>query len=63
MKREQIMDLIVGLAHSTGLYGRLYEAIMELDEESREEYFTWLEEQDFKDDMDFVMFYEEGRRF
>ena len=63
MKREQIMDLIVGLAQSTGLYGRLYEAIMELDDESREEYFTWLEEQDFKNDMDFVMFYEEGRRF
>lgn len=62
MNREQIMGLITGLAHSTGLYGRLYEAILEMDDEARNEYFTWLEEQNFKNDLDFVLFYEEGRR-
>ena len=62
MKREQIMDLIRGLAQSTGLYGRLYEDIMEMDEESRDNYFAWLEEQNFKSSLDFVVFYEEGRR-
>lgn len=62
MNREQIMDLITGLVHSTGLYGRLYEAILEMDDEARNEYFTWLEEQNFKNDLDFVLFYEEGRR-
>ena len=62
MKREQIMDLIEGLAHSTGWYGRLYESILEMDDEARDEYFTWLEEQNFKSDLDFIVFYEEGRR-
>ena len=62
MKREQIMDLIRGLAQSTGLYGRLYEDIMEMDEESRGNYFAWLEEQNFKSNLDFIVFYEEGRR-
>jgi len=56
------MDLIRGLAQSTGLYGRLYEDIMEMDEESRDNYFAWLEEQNFKSNLDFVVFYEEGRR-
>lgn len=62
MNREQIMDLIRGLAQSTGWYGRLYESIMEMDKDSRDRYFTWLEEQNFKSDLDFIVFYEEGRR-
>ena len=62
MNRNDIMGLIRGLAGSTGLYGRLYEAIMEMDPEDRDEYFNWLEEQNFKSDLDFILFYEEGRR-
>ena len=62
MKREEIMDLIRGLAHSTGWYCPLYESILEMDEEDRDQYFTWLEEQNFKNALDFVLFYEEGRR-
>jgi hypothetical protein len=62
MKREQIMDLIRGLAQSTGCYGRLYESIMEMDDEARDEYFAWLEDLNFKSSLDFIVFYEEGRR-
>ena len=39
MKREEIMDLIRGLAKSTGWYSRLYESIMEMDKDSRERFF------------------------
>jgi hypothetical protein len=62
MKREEIMELISGLARSTGWYGRLYLSIMEMDEEDRNDYFEYLEEQDFKSDLDFILWYEEGRR-
>ena len=62
MKREELMELISGLARSTGWYSRLYLDIMEMDEEARNDYFEYLEEQDFKGDLDFVIWYEEGRR-
>ena len=62
MKREEIMNLISGLARSTGWYSSLYLSIMEMDEEDRDEYLTYLEEQDFKGDLDFILWYEEGRR-
>ena len=57
------MELITGLAHSTGWYGPLYESIMGMDDVARDAYFTWLEEQNFKNELDFILFYEEGRRF
>ena len=57
------MELITGLAHSTGWYGPLYESIMAMDDVARDAYFTWLEEQNFKNELDFILFYEEGRRF
>lgn len=62
MKREEIMELISGLARSTGWYSRLYLDIMGMDEEDRNDYFEYLEEQDFKSDLDFIIWYEEGRR-
>ena len=62
MKREEIMELISGLARSTGWYSRLYLDIMEMDEEARNDYFEYLEEQDFKSNLDFIIWYEEGRR-
>jgi hypothetical protein len=62
MKRDEIMELITGLAKSTGWYSRLYESIMQMDNDSRDRYFTWLEKQDFKSGLDFIVFYEEGRR-
>ena len=62
MNREEIMKLISGLARSTGWYSRLYLDIMEMDEEDRNDYLEYLEEQDFKSDLDFIIWYEEGRR-
>lgn len=62
MKREEIMELISGLARSTGWYSGLYLDIMEMDEEDRNDYFEYLEEQNFKNDLDFIIWYEEGRR-
>lgn len=62
MKREEIMELISGLARSTGWYSRLYLDIMGMDEEARNDYFEYLEEQDFKSNLDFIIWYEEGRR-
>ena len=56
------MELISGLARSTGWYSRLYLDIMEMDEEARNDYFEYLEEQNFKSDLDFIIWYEEGRR-
>ena len=62
MKREEIMELISGLARSTGWYSRLYFDIMEMDEEARNDYFEYLEGQNFKSNLDFIIWYEEGRR-
>ena len=62
MNRDEIMALISGLARSTGWYSSLYEEIMLMDEEDRDEWFTYLEEQDFKSDLDFIVFWEEGLR-
>ena len=62
MNRDEIMELISGLAKSTGWYSGFYFAIMEMDEEDREDYLTYLEEQNFKSKLDFIIWYEEGRR-
>ena len=62
MKREEIMELISGLAKSTGWYSRLYLDIMEMDEEARNDYFDYLERQNFKSDLDFIVWHEEGKR-
>jgi hypothetical protein len=58
MKREEIMKTIKSLASSQGLYGRLYRALMELDEDEYDEVMTELESQNFKDGVDLVMFIE-----
>lgn len=62
MKREEIMDLITGLAHSTGWYGPIYEAIMNMSPDEKDEYLTELEELNFKNELDFILWYEERRR-
>ena len=56
------MNLISGLARSTGWYSRLYLSIMEMGEKVRDDYFTYLEELNFKSDLDFILWYEEGKR-
>ena len=58
MEREEIMEKIKSLASSQGIYGRLYRKLMELDEEKYNEVMTELESQNFKDEVDLVMFIE-----
>ena len=58
MKREEIMETIKSLASSQGLYGRLYRDLMELDEDEYEQVMLELESQNFKDEVDLVMFIE-----
>jgi hypothetical protein len=54
------MLLIRNLAKSQGLYGRLLEEIEELDVADLENLIHFLEEKNFKDEVDFVLFYEGG---
>ena len=58
MEREEIMETIKSLASSQGLYGRLYRDLMELDKDEYEQVMLELESQNFKDEVDLVMFIE-----
>lgn len=60
MKFKEIMLLIRNLAKSQGLYGRLLEEIEGLDVAELENLIHLLEEKNFKDPVDFVLFYEGG---
>lgn len=53
MNKKEIMEAIKSLAHSQGYYGRLYEELKE-----NPEALEFLEEQNFKDSLDMVMFLE-----
>ena len=55
---EDILNAIRKLASSQGLYGRLYRDLMELDEDEYEQVMLELESQNFKDEVDLVMFIE-----
>ncbi len=61
MKFKEIMLLIRNLAKSQGMYGRLLEAIEELDAADLENLKHFFEEKNFKDPVDFVLFYEGGQ--
>ena len=61
MNREQIMETIRQLAHSQGSYGRFYRDLCEMREEDPdrfEEVMTLLEEENFKDAVDLIMYLE-----
>ena len=60
MNREQILSLIRDLACSTGLYGRLYNDIMNMPEDDREVFLGNLEALEFADELEFIRYYEEG---
>lgn len=57
MNKEQILDAIAGLAASQGFYGRLYEALTNGTKES-EDFLDTMEEQNFGDVVDMVMWLE-----
>ena len=60
MKIDQILSLIRGLAGSTGFYGRLYEDIMNMPDDDRQDYFDYLESLHFATDLEVILFIEEG---
>ena len=60
MKFEEVMLLIKNLAKSQGFYGRMLNAIKELDVDGLEEFKAFIEEKKFKDSLEFVMFIEGG---
>ena len=57
MNREQILDAIATLASSQGFYGRLLHALS-TNEEAADEFLTTMEEQNFGDVVDMVMWLE-----
>lgn len=57
MNRTQILNAVSQLAASQGFYGRLYEALTNGTEES-ENFLDTMEEQNFSDVVDMVMWLE-----
>ena len=58
MKRKEILATITSLAGSQGAYGRLLRNIQELSPEDKESLWEMLEEQNFKDSVDFILYVE-----
>lgn len=58
MDRHAIRKVFENLAMSQGFYGRLLREIDEADEEARENFWKELEEQNFKDAVDVILFME-----
>lgn len=57
MSFEEILKEIKVLANSKGFYGRLYESIME-SEENQEQFKNIVEKQNFNDIVDFIIWIE-----
>lgn len=58
MNREEIREVFKQLAMSQGFYGRLLRQIDEADEEARENFWKDLEDQNFKDSVDLILYIE-----
>ena len=58
MDREKILDAIRSLAASQGFYGRLYDSLTDGSEQA-DEFLNTMEEQNFGDVVDMVMWLEE----
>lgn len=58
MSRNDVYDLICMLAKEQGFYGRMLHEIEELDEDSKERFWFFIEKLDFKDPLEFVMWAE-----
>lgn len=57
MNKKEILEMIKSLASSQGFYTRLYQYLSEGSEES-EEYLDMLEEKNFKDPVDLILYLE-----
>ena len=58
MKRNEIIECIKNLAASQGFYGRLLQAINDMDNNDREALFEHLEAQNFAGPIDLIMYIE-----
>lgn len=58
MKKEEILSAIRSLAANQGFYGKLL-FVLSSDEPDAIAYLNYLEEQNFKDTVDLVMFLEQ----
>ena len=58
MKIEQILKLFKSLAQSQGFYGRLLAELNDADEEVRENFWQHMENQNFKDSLDVILYLE-----
>lgn len=58
MNKQEILATIKSLAGSQGLYSRLYANLMELSQSERNKVLHELENKNFKDPVDLVMFIE-----
>ena len=61
MNRDEIMDTIKMLASSQGFYSRMYSNLCEMGDNDPDEFdrnMSILEEQNFGDTVDMVMFFE-----
>lgn len=54
MNKDEILKAIKSLASSQGFYGRLYEQVVDNDEA-----LDYLEQQNFKDVVDMILFLEQ----
>lgn len=59
MKRDEIRAVLNMLAKSQGLYGRILRDIEEMDDDTREDFWAELEAQNFQDDLDVVLYFEQ----
>lgn len=57
MNKQEILETIKSLANSQGFYTRLYKHLSDNTEES-EEYLSMLEDKNFKDPIDLIMYFE-----
>lgn len=57
MNKKEILEMVKSLASSQGFYTRLYQYLSEGSEES-EEYLDMLEEKNFKDSVDLILYLE-----
>lgn len=58
MNRDEIREVFKQLAMSQGFYGRLLRQIDEADEDVRENFWKDLEDQNFKDSLDLILYIE-----
>lgn len=59
MKREEIKALLRSLARSQGTYGRLLRDIESMDKVDQEDFWSELEAQNFKDELDVILYFEQ----